>query len=71
MSINYKDIIYKSKKNCAICKGHCYNNGVKILDKFICNECMDNITSLNCGDIMYDEVKNSIKLSLANKLKDI
>jgi hypothetical protein len=69
MTIKYKDIICKSKKVCAICNTDCYNDGIRIIDTFICEQCIDDITLVNCEDIMYKKVKQSIKDSLVKKLK--
>lgn len=69
MIIKYKDIVCKSKKVCAICNAACYNDGIKIIDTFICENCIDNITLLSCKDVRYKKVKESIKVSLIKNLK--
>lgn len=65
----YKDIVYESKKVCAICNTDCYNDGIKIIDTFICENCIDNITLLNCEDVRYKKVKENIKCFLVKNLK--
>lgn len=69
MSIKYKDIVYKNEKVCAICNTACYNDGIKITDTFICENCVDRITLLNCEDRRYKRIKESIKVNLIKNLK--
>lgn len=69
MSIKYKDILYKSKKKCTICKGDCYNDGIKIINMLICNKCIEEITLLRYDDVRYDYIKEAIGVNLINNFK--
>lgn len=45
---------------CIICGGY-KNRGIKILDKFICDECEETLINTDICDGMYDRYKELIK----------
>lgn len=69
MGIKNKDIVFKNKKVCTICNVGCYNDGIKIINKFICENCVDKITLLNCEDVRYNKMKEIIKTTLVKNFK--
>lgn len=68
MRKKYKDILSKKKKVCAICNVGCYNDGIKIVDTCICENCIDKITLLSCKDKRYDIIKDNIKATLVKSI---
>lgn len=47
-------------RKCIICGG-LFHNGIKILDRFICNECEKTLVDTDICDGIYDEYKELIK----------
>lgn len=54
--------IMGTEKTCIICSmSKEGNNGIIILNNYICEECTDKIAVLNMEELMYNEIKEKIK----------
>ena len=48
-------------KVCLICGSDKRSEGVTIIGNYICNECIDEITTLGVKDEIYEYIKNKLK----------
>ncbi len=57
--MKYKDII--KNKSCLICKSEDSSRGITIMNNYICDNCIEDITMLNVRDEKYEVVRNKLK----------
>lgn len=59
--IKSKEIISEEKKYCKICGKQYYNDGIILINNAICQRCVDEITTIDCSNLKYENIKDKIK----------
>ena len=67
MNINNKNIIENVQKKCSVCN-NMFNSGITILGSFICEDCINKITTSDINDISYYKLKDQIKKIIMKNL---
>lgn len=67
MEISNKDIWREEKKYCIICEKE-NNNGIEVMNNFICERCVKRINLLDIDSDEYEFIKNKFKNTIVSKI---
>lgn len=70
MNISNKDIWRDTKKYCIICEKECCDSGIQIMNSFICEKCVQLMTTIDVNSEDYEIVKDKIKNAIAKKISN-
>lgn len=68
MEINNKDIWRDSKNYCIICEKDYCQSGIQIMNNFICEKCVQEMTMISSDNERYDYIKNKIKKAIVSEI---
>ena len=69
MEISNKDIWREEKKYCIICEKE-NNNGIEVMNNFICERCVKRINLLDIDSDEYEFIKNKFKNTIVSKISN-
>ena len=71
MDISSKDIWRDPKKYCIICEKESKNSGIEIMNRFLCEECIQKMNVIDVNSKEYESIRNKIKNAITPKILDL